>query len=64
MSTGVPATQWRNTNGLTEFNSDGNFYITDPDGFYLVDPSIFYVVDTGVIANLIPATVWEQDDSV
>lgn len=64
MSTGVPATQWRDTNGLTEFSSDGVSNIIDTLGVFLDDPSGVFVVDTGVIATLIPGTQWVQDDSI
>jgi len=64
MAVDVPQTAWRDQNGLTEYGSDAPNYIVDTTDFYLVDPSGFYIVDTGVTATLIPATVWEEDDSV
>lgn len=63
MSVDVPATVWRDTNGLSEYSNTGVDYIVDPSATYLVDPSGTYIVDTGVTATLIPATVWSQDDS-
>lgn len=64
MSVDVPQTAWRSTNGLVDYGSESPNNIVDASGNYLVDPSGNFIVDTGVIANLIPATVWEQDDSI
>jgi len=64
MSVDTPQTVWRDTNGLTEYGSDGPNYVIDTTDFYLVDPSGFYITDTGVTATLIPGTVWSEDDSV
>lgn len=64
MATNEPQTIWQDTNGLTEFSSDGPNYIVDMADFYLVDTAGFYVTDTGVTANLIPSTVWVTDDSL
>lgn len=64
MSVNLPATIWQDPGGLVEFGSDGPFYIVDPSGTFLVDPSTIFIVDTGVTADLIPATVWSEDDSV
>lgn len=64
MSVDVPATVWRDTNGLSEYSNTGVDYIVDTTNFYLVDTVGFYIVDTGVAANLIPATIWEEDDSI
>lgn len=64
MGVNVPVSVWRDTQGLTEFSNEGPNYIVDTADFYLVDPSGFYIVDTGVLANLIPSSIWEQDDSV
>lgn len=64
MATNVPVSVWRDTDGLSEYTNEGAYYIDDTAGFYLTDPSGFYIVDTGVIATLIPDTVWEEDDSL
>lgn len=64
MSVNTPVTIWRDTDGLTEYGSDVPDYIVDTSSFYLVDTTGDYVVDTGVTAQLIPATVWEEDDSL
>lgn len=64
MSVNLPATQWQATDGLTEFSSGDTLNIVDPSGVFLVDPSGVFIVDTGVLANLIPATTWSEDDSV
>lgn len=62
--TNVPATVWQDPLGLIEFGGDSSAYIVDTTGAFLVDPSTTYIVDTGVTADLIPATVWESDDSI
>lgn len=64
MAVDVPQTVWRDTNGLSEYSNTGVDYIVDTTSFYLVDTLGFYIVDTGVTENLIPATVWEEDDSI
>jgi len=64
MAVNVPVTIYRDTNGLTEYSSDGVNDIVDTLGNNLVDPSGNQVVDTGVVATLIPATSWEKDDSL
>lgn len=64
MPVDVPQTVWRNTDGLTEYSNGGVYNIDDPSDVYLVDPSGVFIVDTGVVASLIPASVWAEDDSV
>lgn len=64
MAISEPQTIWRDTSGLTEYSSDGPNNIVDTLGNLLVDPSGNFVVDTSVVATLIPATVWEEDDSI
>lgn len=64
MATNVPVTQWQDTQGVYEFTSDGGSYIVDTTGTFLVDPSATYIVDTGVIATLIPDSVWIENDGV
>lgn len=64
MAVNVPVTEWRDTPGLTEFSNQGVCYIVDPSATYLVDPSSTFIVDTGVIENLIPATIWSENDGV
>lgn len=63
MSTDVPVTVWRDTNGLSEYSNEGANNIVDTLGNYLVDPSGNFIVDTGVVQTLIPSTIWEEDDS-
>jgi hypothetical protein len=64
MSVGTPVSVWRNTDGLTEYSSEGANYIVDTADFYLVDTTGFYVIDTGVVADLIPASEWVENDAV
>ncbi len=64
MSTDVPVSIWQPTQGNTEFDNTGVYYIVDTTGTFLVDPSGTFVVDTGVTATPIPATVWIGDDSI
>ncbi len=64
MAVNVPATVWRNTNGLSEFSNEGANYIVDTLDNNLVDTLGNYVVDTGVIDTLIPDTIWEENDGV
>lgn len=64
MATDVPVTVWRNTNGLTEFSSEGANDIVDTLANNLVDTLGNQIVDTGVVENLIPSTIWEEDDSL
>lgn len=64
MSTNVPATIYRNTDGLTEYTSEEHNYIVDSLGDFLVDPLGDYIVDTGVVATLIPDTIWIENDGV
>lgn len=63
MSVNIPVTEWRPTDGNSEYDNIGVNFIVDPSVTYLVDPSGIYIVDTGVTATLIPATIWEEDDS-
>lgn len=64
MSVDTPQTVWRSTNGLVEYGTDGPNDIVDPSDNHLVDTNGNQIVDTGVLATLIPSTVWEEDDSV
>lgn len=65
MAVDVPVTEWRATDGLSEFSSvDGVFNIVDPSAIFLIDPSTVFIVDTGVIQTKIPPTLWEEDDSI
>lgn len=58
-----PATIWRKTNGLNDNKQTGLIFIIDPQGDFLVDPQGDNVIDTGVEMNVIPASIWEKDDS-
>lgn len=64
MSTGVPVSIWRDTNGLTEYSTEGENYIVDTLGNNLVDTLSNFIVDTGIIATLIPPTTWVENDAV
>lgn len=64
MATNVPVSVWRDTDGLSEYSSTGVYDIDDPSGVFLVDPSGVNIVDTGVLATMIPASVWKEDDSI
>lgn len=64
MSTDVPVSIWRDTDGLTDYSSGDVSYIVDTLGINLVDTAGIGIVDTGVVATLIPSTIWEEDDSV
>lgn len=64
MSVDAPQTQWRDPSGLVTFTNEDPNNIVDTADNYLVDPSGNFIVDTGVVETLIPATVWEEDDSV
>lgn len=64
MAVDVPDTVWRKTNGLNDSESTGETFIVDTTGDYLVDPDGDYVVDTGIEMAQIPATEWEEDDSI
>lgn len=64
MAVDVPATIWQPTDGNTEFNNIGQFFIVDSSVVYLVDPSGNFIVDTGVQAIPIPSTVWQEIDNV
>lgn len=63
MSVGTPQTIWRDTDGLTEYSNGGINDIVDNLGNNLVDTLTNQIVDTGVVAALIPSTIWEEDDS-
>ncbi len=64
MSVNVPATIWHDQSGLVEYGSDGPNDIVDTADEHLVDTAGIQIVDTGVTATLIPATVWQEDDSL
>lgn len=62
MAVNVPATIWRDTDGLGEYANTGVYNIVDTTATFLTDPSGVFIVDTGVTVTTIPATVWRQDD--
>lgn len=64
MPVNVPVTVYRSTNGLTEFTNEGANDIVDTLGNNLVDTLGNQIVDTGVVATLIPATAWEENDGI
>lgn len=57
----TPASEWRPTDGLSEFSNEGPNNIVDTLGVFLVDPSAVFIVDTGVI-EMIPDTEWIEND--
>lgn len=59
-----PATIWRATSGNNDSVSYGPDFIVDTAGNLLVDPQGNFVIDTGITMPLIPATIWEEDDSI
>ena len=64
MATDVPVTSWQSTDGLSEFSNTGANDIVDTAGNNLVDTAANQIVDTGVTETRIPATIWEEDDSL
>lgn len=60
----VSATEWRPTDGLSDFSDEGASDIVDTTGEHLVDTTSIQIVDTGVLETEIPATDWIQDDSI
>lgn len=64
MATNVPQTVWQPTDGNSDFLGGGVYNIDDASGVFLDDPDGVFIVDTGVLENLIPATVWTEDDSL
>ncbi len=64
MSVNTPVTVWRDQSGLTEYGTDGPNDIVDTLNNNLVDTLGNQIVDTGVTATTIPATIWEEDDSL
>lgn len=64
MSVNIPATIYRNTNGLTEYSTEEANDLVDTLGINLVDTLGIQIVDTGVIATLIPSTTWEENDDL
>ena len=63
MATDIPATVWRNTDGLGEYSSGSAQDVVNNSGIDLVDINGNQVVDTGVMFTQIPDTTWEEDDS-
>lgn len=63
MSTDIPVTIWRNTDGFGEFSNTGVVDIVDTTGTDLVDTTGIQIVDTGVTFTDIPASIWTEDDS-
>lgn len=56
----VPATEWRDQQGLNEYTGETPNDIVDPSGNFLVDPSGNQIIDTGVVVTRLAATVWEE----
>lgn len=57
----LPATEWRDTQGLNEYGGREVANLVDPDGNYIVDTDTNYVVDTGVTSARLSATEWSED---
>jgi len=64
MSVDLPVTDWRPSDGNSDFDATGANNIVDTDGNQLVDTVANDIVDTGVTQTYLPATVWSEDDSV
>lgn len=60
MSVGLPATVYRSTDGLSEWNSEAANNIVDTLGNNLVDTVGNQIVDTGVVKHRIPSTIWGE----
>lgn len=58
----IPSSEWRPTDGLSEFGSGEPSDIVDTEDVSLVDTEGVQIVDTGVIETLIPSTEWEEND--
>lgn len=64
MAVNVPVSVWRDQSGLYEYSSEGPNDIVDTVDDNLVDTDGNQIVDTGVLATLIPASEWIEDDEV
>lgn len=64
MSTTVPASIWRQTDGNSEASNPGVSEIVDAAGAFLVDASGNFIADSGSVLTLIPSTTWAEDNSV
>lgn len=62
MSVDVPATSWQDPLREVEYVVGDSNNIIDPDSNNLVDPSENQIIDTGVVADYMPASVWQEDD--
>lgn len=58
-----PDTIWSPTDGNSEYTSPGTSDIVDTTGAFLVDTVGNNIVDTGTDLQLIPDTIWAEDDS-
>lgn len=63
MSTTVPATVWRPTDGGSEASNPGVSDLVDAAGVFLADSSGNLLADNGSILTQLPATVWAEDNS-
>lgn len=59
----TPDTVWTPTDGNSEFAVPGTSSIVDTVGTFLVDTVGTNIVDTGTDFQLIPSTVWAEDQS-
>lgn len=60
----LPSNEWRPTDGNSEFSNIGSSNIVDTLGNFLIDPDDDFVIDTGVETDLIPSSIWEENDSI
>lgn len=64
MSVDLPASDWRPSDGNSEFDTSGVNNIVDTADNQLVDTAGNDIVDTGVTQTTLPATVWIESDDV
>lgn len=61
--TNIPATPWQDPSREVEYTIGDASNIVDPLGDNLVDPNGNQVIDTGVTADYMAATDWEEDEA-
>lgn len=62
MSVDVPVTAWQDPYRQVEYTVGDTNDIVDPSGNNLVSPDGDQIVDTGVVADYMAATAWEEQD--
>jgi len=60
----LPASVWRTTSGNNDSAADGPSDLVDTAGDFIVDTSGDQVIDTGITMDIIPDTIWEEDNSI